>query len=143
VTERQRSYEAQQLDRVCAALSHAGRRAILRVLAEYGPLTAGQLAACFPDFARQTVSQHLRVLHGAGLVEALRLRRIPRGQCSTPESRMLALVEAASVDGRQLRYRYVPHVADIVALWLAVLYELCFPPAPGTAEQAAVGATPV
>jgi len=34
--------------------------------------SAGELAAQFPEISRPAVSQHLRVLHDAGLVEARR-----------------------------------------------------------------------
>lgn len=43
------------------------RRAILRLVRDQ-ELTAGAIAAHFPDVSRPAVSQHLRVLHDAGLV---------------------------------------------------------------------------
>ncbi len=44
------------------------RRAILRLVRE-GELPAGQIADYFPDISRPAVSQHLRVLSDAGLVD--------------------------------------------------------------------------
>ncbi len=52
---------------VLEALVEPRRREILRLVRD-GELTAGAIAARFPDVARPTVSQHLRVLRGAGLV---------------------------------------------------------------------------
>lgn len=52
---------------VLEALVEPRRREILRLVREE-ELTAGAIAGRFPDVARPTVSQHLRVLRGAGLV---------------------------------------------------------------------------
>ena len=52
---------------VLEALVEPRRRAILGLVRD-GELTAGAIADRFPDVARPTVSQHLRVLRGAGLV---------------------------------------------------------------------------
>ena len=52
---------------VLEALVEPRRREILH-LVRHGELTAGAIAGRFPDVARPTVSQHLRVLRGAGLV---------------------------------------------------------------------------
>jgi DNA-binding transcriptional ArsR family regulator len=52
---------------VLEALVEPRRREIL-LLVRDGELTAGAIAGRFPDVARPTVSQHLRVLRGAGLV---------------------------------------------------------------------------
>jgi len=52
---------------VLEALVEPRRREILRLVRD-GELTAGAIAGRFPDVARPTVSQHLRVLRGAGLV---------------------------------------------------------------------------
>ncbi|MEJ3654719.1 metalloregulator ArsR/SmtB family transcription factor [Actinomycetes bacterium KLBMP 9759] len=49
------------------AMVEPRRREILR-LVRSAELTAGAIAAHFPDVARPTVSQHLRVLRDAGLV---------------------------------------------------------------------------
>ncbi len=56
----------QQLDRVFAALADPTRRAILARLAA-GEATVNQLVAPF-DLAQPTISKHLKVLEGAGLV---------------------------------------------------------------------------
>jgi DNA-binding transcriptional ArsR family regulator len=58
------------IDRVQAvleALVEPRRREILHLVRDE-ELTAGAIAGRFPDIARPTVSQHLRVLRGAGLV---------------------------------------------------------------------------
>jgi DNA-binding transcriptional ArsR family regulator len=52
---------------VLDALVEPRRREILRLVRDE-ELTAGAIASRFPDVARPTVSQHLRVLRGAGLV---------------------------------------------------------------------------
>jgi DNA-binding transcriptional ArsR family regulator len=54
------------LDRVFAALADPTRRAILARLAE-GEATVNELVAPF-DLAQPTISKHLKVLEGAGLV---------------------------------------------------------------------------
>ncbi|MBB6029427.1 metalloregulator ArsR/SmtB family transcription factor [Oceanithermus desulfurans] len=55
------------LNRLFKALGDPTRRALLGILRE-GERTAGELAEAFP-LARSTLSQHLRVLREAGLVE--------------------------------------------------------------------------
>ena len=57
---------APELDRVFAALADPTRRAILARLAE-GEATVNELVAPF-DLAQPTISKHLKVLEGAGLV---------------------------------------------------------------------------
>jgi DNA-binding transcriptional ArsR family regulator len=52
---------------VLEALVEPRRRDILRLVRD-GELQAGAIAQRFPDVARPTVSQHLRVLRGAGLL---------------------------------------------------------------------------
>jgi DNA-binding transcriptional ArsR family regulator len=56
-----------ELDPVWRALSSALRRRMLDRLCD-GPLTTGELAACFPDHSRFAVMQHLGVLEAGGLV---------------------------------------------------------------------------
>ena len=55
------------LDRVANALADRTRRRLLR-LVRVGEHSAGDLASVFPGISRPAVSQHLRVLHDAGLV---------------------------------------------------------------------------
>jgi len=62
-----RQLRSEPLDEVFAALANPTRRAILDVLLE-GETTAGALSGRF-DMARPSVSEHLRVLREAGLVE--------------------------------------------------------------------------
>jgi DNA-binding transcriptional ArsR family regulator len=57
---------AQTLDRVFAALADPTRRAILARLAA-GEATVNELVAPF-GFSQPTISKHLKVLEGAGLV---------------------------------------------------------------------------
>ena len=52
---------------VFAALSDPTRRAVLRQVAERGPVTATELAARVP-VTRQAIAKHLGVLEDAGLV---------------------------------------------------------------------------
>ncbi len=55
------------LDRVANALADRTRRLLLRLVRQ-DELSAGDLAAAVPGISRPAVSQHLRVLHDAGLV---------------------------------------------------------------------------
>lgn len=57
----------QRLDAVASALADRTRRGLLR-LVRHDELAAGALAEAFPSISRPAVSQHLRVLHDAGLV---------------------------------------------------------------------------
>jgi DNA-binding transcriptional ArsR family regulator len=56
---------------VLDAVTDPRRRAILR-LVRLGELSAGDIAATFPDISRPAVSQHLRVLVDAGLLDERR-----------------------------------------------------------------------
>ncbi len=56
------------------ALADPTRRAVLRNVAERGPLTATELAAALP-VTRQAVAKHLAVLREAGLVRTARAGR--------------------------------------------------------------------
>lgn len=51
------------------AVADPTRRAILRLVRDH-ELPAGEIAGHFPSMSRPAVSQHLRVLTDAGLVEA-------------------------------------------------------------------------
>lgn len=55
------------LDAVVGALADRSRRRLLQ-LVRTDERSAGALAASFPEISRPAVSQHLRVLHDAGLV---------------------------------------------------------------------------
>jgi DNA-binding transcriptional ArsR family regulator len=69
-------HESAVVDQVFAALAHPTRRAIVERLAR-GPATVGELAEPY-DVALPTISEHLRVLRQAGLLEQThdgRLRR--------------------------------------------------------------------
>lgn len=55
------------IDAVAHALADGTRRGLLRLIRD-GERPAGELAAAFPQMSRPAVSQHLRVLHDAGLV---------------------------------------------------------------------------
>jgi DNA-binding transcriptional ArsR family regulator len=57
-------------DAAFAALADSTRRAVLELLRDHSTLTAGELAAAFPDISRPAVSKHLRILRDAGLVRA-------------------------------------------------------------------------
>ena len=56
-----------QLEAVAAALADSTRRRLLQLVRDV-ERSAGELAAEFPDISRPAVSQHLGVLHAAGLV---------------------------------------------------------------------------
>jgi DNA-binding transcriptional ArsR family regulator len=62
---------------VFEALADATRRAVLRDVAERGPLTATELAADLP-VTRQAIAKHLAVLREAGLVDRERAGRETR-----------------------------------------------------------------
>ena len=51
------------------ALAHPARLAILRVLANRGRCVCGEVVEVMP-LAQATVSQHLKILRDAGLIEA-------------------------------------------------------------------------
>ena len=59
------------MDEALRAVADPTRRAILRLVRE-GDLPAGEIARHFPTMSRPAVSQHLRVLADAGLVEVRR-----------------------------------------------------------------------
>src|SRR5262245_27261679 len=56
-----------RIDVVAHALADGTRRHLLRLVRD-DERAAGELAAEFPEMSRPAVSQHLRVLHDAGLV---------------------------------------------------------------------------
>jgi DNA-binding transcriptional ArsR family regulator len=64
------AYEHRGVDEVLDALGDPTRRAVLELLRD-GPRAVGDLAADLP-VSRPAVSQHLRVLRGAGLVRERR-----------------------------------------------------------------------
>ena len=78
---------------VFAALADPTRRAVLRQVAEHGPLTATELASRLP-VTRQAVAKHLAVLEGAGLVAPRR-------------------------HGRERRYEAIPAPLAEAGAWLA------------------------
>lgn len=56
-----------RLDVVATAIADPTRRRLLRLVRDH-ECAAGDLALAFPGMSRPAVSQHLRVLHDAGLV---------------------------------------------------------------------------
>jgi DNA-binding transcriptional ArsR family regulator len=58
---------SERVDAVAHALADGTRRRLLRLVRD-DERAAGDLAAEFPGISRPAVSQHLRVLHDAGLV---------------------------------------------------------------------------
>jgi DNA-binding transcriptional ArsR family regulator len=108
---------AGQVDEALHALADPTRRAILRLVRDH-ELAAGQIARHFPAMSRPAVSQHLRVLAGAGLVEGrpagtLRLYRLrPEGLSEVTafldemwSDRLAALKHAAEREERTSRAR--------------------------------------
>ena len=67
---------------VFEALADGTRRAVLREVAERGPVTATELATGLP-VTRQAIAKHLAVLRGAGLVEPERAGRETRFSADT------------------------------------------------------------
>jgi DNA-binding transcriptional ArsR family regulator len=61
-------HERTAVDQALRAVADPTRRAILRLVRD-DDLPAGEIAAHFPSMSRPAVSQHLRVLSDAGLVE--------------------------------------------------------------------------
>jgi ArsR family transcriptional regulator len=58
----------QRLAEIAKALSHPARIAILRILAERGTCICGEIVEVLP-LAQSTVSQHLKALKEAGLIQ--------------------------------------------------------------------------
>jgi DNA-binding transcriptional ArsR family regulator len=77
-----RAADREPPDELFAALADATRRAILRAVAEQGPVTATALADRLP-VSRQAVAKHLALLRGAGLVTAERSGRETRFTAAT------------------------------------------------------------
>ena len=57
-----------ELAGLAKALAHPARVAILRRLIEHGECVCGEIVSCLP-LAQATVSQHLKVLKTAGLIQ--------------------------------------------------------------------------
>ena len=93
---------------VLEALVEPRRREILR-LVRNGELTAGAIAGHFPDVARPTVSQHLRVLRGAELV-AERREGTRRFYKARPEA--LAELRAFVADFWDARLAAIKQIAE-------------------------------
>jgi DNA-binding transcriptional ArsR family regulator len=68
-------------DALLHALAEPRRRAILRLVRDH-ERPAGEIAAAFPDVSGPAISQHLRVLRTAGLLEERRdgTRRLYRAR---------------------------------------------------------------
>lgn len=81
-----------QLDRIAGALADRTRRGLLRLVRD-GESSAGELASAFPTISRPAVSQHLKVLHDAGLVsvrsEGNRRMYRARAEALAPVSRFV------------------------------------------------------
>ena len=60
--------ENEELAQLCSALSHATRVEIARLLRERGAMTCSAIVAQFP-LAQSTISQHLKTMRDAELVE--------------------------------------------------------------------------
>ena len=62
------SEEDQSLADIAKALSHPARIAIMRILAQRGTCVCGEIVDVLP-LAQSTVSQHLKALKDAGLIQ--------------------------------------------------------------------------
>ena len=83
-----------------AALADPTRRRVLELLRDRGQMTAGELAAEFPQVSRPSVSKHLRILRDARLL-------------------------AATQSGREWHYRLDPApLATIHYRWIATFVPL-------------------
>ena len=92
---------------VFAALADPTRLAVLRDVAERGPVTATELAGRLP-VTRQAVAKHLAVLQEAGLVEHTRNGRENRFTATTAplaEAERWLAEAGAAWDGRLARLR--------------------------------------
>ena len=67
-TRRRRGPADEELATLCKALGHPARVRILRILCEKGACISGDLAEEF-ELAQSTVSEHLRILKEAKLVQ--------------------------------------------------------------------------
>ena len=65
-----RSATSSAADAAFAALADPTRRRVLELLRDREEMTAGELAAAFPEISRPAVSKHLRVLREARLLTA-------------------------------------------------------------------------
>lgn len=83
-------------DRLFGILADPTRRTVMRKLSEEGPRSATELSGELP-VSRQAVSKHLASLADAGLVEV------------------------ASVEGREKRYRLTPGPLADATWWMASL----------------------
>jgi DNA-binding transcriptional ArsR family regulator len=81
VSQARRDEEA-RAEAVFEALADGTRRAVLRQVAERGPVTATELATGLP-VSRQAIAKHLAVLRGAGLVDQERAGRETRFSADT------------------------------------------------------------
>ena len=99
-----RSATSSVADAAFAALADPTRRRVLELLRDREEMTAGELAAAFPDISRPAVSKHLRVLREAGVIRqrlegTTRLNLLRRDEL---EARFPGLVDAVlSAAGRQ------------------------------------------
>ena len=106
-------------DAACRALAHPGRRAVIRLLAEYGPLSMRQLRASFAGVPRSTLREQLAQLQQCGLVMALpRQRRLPPSRTALPELRALSELAQMGVDGREQHWALCPAGLALLHCWL-------------------------
>src|SRR5881397_4161348 len=82
-----------ETSRLAKALAHPARVAILRMLIERGDCICGQIVGVLP-LAQATVSQHLKVLKGAGLIRG-EIDGPRRCYCVNPEvvKRLKSLID--------------------------------------------------
>jgi DNA-binding transcriptional ArsR family regulator len=88
-----------RIDLVAHALADGTRRKLLRLVLE-DEHAAGELASAIPNMSRPAVSQHLRVLHDAGLVSirAEGTRRLYRAE-HEGLTEMRGFIDAMWADG--------------------------------------------
>ena len=71
-------------DAAFAALADPTRRRVLELLRDREQMTAGELAAAFPEVSRPSVSKHLRILRHARLVTVTQSGREWHYRLNTP-----------------------------------------------------------
>ena len=107
-----------------AALADPTRRAICQRLA-HGRATVGQLAALLP-MSRPAVSQHLRVLREAGLIQPESGNRlsayelVPGSGSALPGGRGVGSTGSSSVWERAARYQFAAQSAESGHIWRVI-----------------------
>jgi predicted ArsR family transcriptional regulator len=101
------------LDAAFATLAHPGRRAILHLLAESGPLRANQIAGEFPRVTPGAVRQHLCRLRRAGLVQSRQASSI--GDHGHDGGMVALALQGRMPDGRDVWYSLSERALELLS----------------------------